>query len=585
MYLRSRMIDCCRFLTILAALGFAPTLWAQMNVDIEISGIDARLEKNVRLYLSLEQQKSHPLMSEARLRRLHQKARDEIAAALQPYGYYRPRIESSLVESDDERWLASYRIDPGPALKLALVEFRLTSPMAEDADFRQLVETEAPRVGEDFSHVKYDEFKTDLAKLAAEEGYFRAHFTEHRVEIDLNAYEARIFLEFDGGPRFRFGEIIIDQQVLDPELLERYLTFQPGDPYSLDKLIEFQHGLNNSDYFQLVEVSPGDPSPGSDTVPVEVVLSPRKDHRYEFGIGYGTDTGMRASFGWRMPRINPAGHKLDSELRISEKVNSANINYRVPGKDPRSDQIVYTAGLYNERFEDTDTELREVGVYHIHSRGDWRETLSLKYQREDFQIGDSGGISNLLIPGVSWTRTWGSEFINVLDGLRFDLNLRGANSSLASDIDFNQVTTGLKFITSFGPRDRIIARGGIGATETEDFDALPASLRFYAGGSQTVRGYSYKSLGPIDEDGVVIGGRYLIFGGIEYEHYFNDRWGAAVFADAGNAIDDIEADLEQGVGFGMRWKSPIGPVRVDIANAISAVDRPWRLHINIGPDL
>jgi translocation and assembly module TamA len=377
----------------------------------------------------------------------------------------------------------------------------------------------------------------------------------------------------------------MDQDVLEPDLLARYLTFERGDPYSLDELIDLQFALNNSDYFQTVEVSPGEISPDSDEVPVRVSLTPRKDHRYEFGLGYGTDTGARASFGWRMPRINTSGHKLDSGFRVSERGNSANVNYRVPGEDPRSDQIVYTAGIYNEEFEDTDSDLREVGIRYIHGRGDWRETLSLTYQQEDYVVADTEGTSDLLIPGVAWSRVWGRNFINVLDGLRFDLTLKGSNENVASDIDFSQVTAGLKFITSFGARDRIIARGGIGATETSDFDLLPASLRFYTGGSQTVRGYKYKSLGPTNDDGDVIGARYLMFGGIEYEHYFNDRWGMALFIDAGNAIDDLDEDLEQGAGFGLRWKSAIGPVRIDLANAISDDDRPWRLHVNIGPDL
>jgi len=579
------MFNRCRALLILALILFSAALQAQTDIDIKISGVDEKLEKNVRLFLSLEQQKDHPLMSESRMWRLYRKAKEEIAAALQPYGYYRSSVESSLVETEPGKWLASYKIDPGTAVPIALADIRVSSPMAEDPQFQDLLETESPQVGKSFSHIVYDKFKADLSKLAAEEGFFRARFVEHRVEIDLRHYQARIYLDYEGGPRFRFGEIVMLQDVLEPDLLERYLTFKRGDTYSLDKLIDLQFALNNSDYFQTVEVSPGKISPDSDEVPVQVVLTPRKNHRYEFGLGYGTDTGARASFGWRMPRINRQGHKLDSEVRFSERGDSANLNYRVPGKDPRSDQIVYTAGIYNEAFEDTDSNRREVGVRYIHSRGDWRETLSLTYQQEDFVVADTDNNSELLIPGIAWSRVWGREFINVLDGLRFDFAIKGASADIASDIDFGQVTTGIKFITSFGPRDRVIARGGIGATETSDFDLLPASLRFFAGGSQTVRGYKYKSLGPTNDDGVVVGASYLMFGGLEYEHYYNDRWGAALFIDAGNAIDSLAEDLEQGVGFGLRWKSPIGPVRIDLANAISDPDRPWRLHVNIGPDL
>ena len=578
-------LDVCRVLLALVSLCIIPVSFAQTTIAIEIYGLDDELEKNARLFLSLEAQKEHPLMSEGRMRRLHRRAPDEIAAALQPYGYYRARVESSLEKLESGAWSASYTVDPGERLKIAAVDLEISSPMAEDPEFVELLEEQSLRVGEGFSHVEYQNLKSDIARLAEEIGYLRSRFSEHRVEIDLANYEARIFLVVDGGNRFRFGEIRIRQGVLDPQLLQRYLGFERGQPYSLDKLIDLQQALNNSDYFQTVEVSPGELTPGSDEVPVNVVLTPRKDHRYEFALGYGTDSGARAGFGWQMPRVNESGHKLETGIRLSERGNRAFTNYRVPGKNPRTDQIVYTAGIYEENFEDTDSDRREVGVRYIHGRGDWRETLSLTYQQEEFVVADLDGTSDLLIPGVAWSRTWGRDFINVLDGLRFDLSLSGASADIASDIDFLQALGGIKFITSFDQRNRLIARGGAGATETGDFDQLPASLRFYAGGSQTVRGYKYKSLGPTNDDGDVVGARFLLFGGLEFEHYFNERWGVAVFIDAGNAIDNINEDLEQGAGFGLRWKSPIGPVRVDVANAISDEDQPWRLHVNIGPDL
>ena len=574
-----------RALLLLACLLITPVSFAQTAVNIQIYGIDQELEQNVRLFLSLEAQKDHPLLSEGRVRRLHRRAPDEIAAALQPYGYYRARVESRLEKLESGKWSAIYTVDPGERLRIAAADLQISSPMSGEPEFVELLAEQSLRVGEEFSHVEYQALKSAIARLAEENGYLRSTFREHRVEIDLAAYEARIFLVVEGGNRFRFGEIAIRQGVLDPDLLQRYLTFERGEPYSLDKLIDLQQALNNSDYFQTVEVSPGDLTPGSDEVPVNVLLTPRRKHRYELALGYGTDSGARAGFGWQMPRVNESGHKLETGIRVSERGNRAYTNYRVPGKNPRTDQIVYTAGIYEEEFEDTDSDRREVGVRYIHGRGDWRETLSLTYQREEYVVADIDDDSDLLIPGVAWSRTWGRDFINVLDGLRFDLSLSGASADLVSDIDFVQAVGGIKFITSFDRRNRLIARGGAGATETEDFDLLPASLRFYAGGAQTVRGYKYKSLGPTNDEGEVIGARFLLFGGLEFEHYFDDRWGVALFIDAGNAIDNIDEDLEQGAGFGVRWKSPIGPVRVDLANAISDDERPWRLHVNIGPDL
>jgi translocation and assembly module TamA len=237
---------------------FSSTLCAQSAVNVEINGIGKILEENVRLYLSIEQQKNHPLISDGRLRRLHKKADKEISSALQPFGYYRPTISSSLEKSESGEWQASYSIDPGPALRIAEFNFVISTEMGQDPEFQKLIQKQAMQTGSVFTHPEYDSFKAELAKLASERGYFRAAFSENRVEIDLKDYVARVYLNYDGGPRFRFGEVLLRQDVLKADFLQRYMPFKKGDDYSLDKLIELQHVLNDTDYFQTVEVSPGE---------------------------------------------------------------------------------------------------------------------------------------------------------------------------------------------------------------------------------------------------------------------------------------------------------------------------------------
>jgi translocation and assembly module TamA len=576
--LNSRII----FIT-LALYFLSTTLCAQTIVNVEISGIDELLEKNVRLYLSIEQQKNHPLISDGRLRRLHKKAAAEISAALQPFGYYRSTVSSSLERSESGEWQANYKIDPGPALRIAEFNFAISAEMGQDPEFKKLIQNQALQTGNVFTHPEYESFKADLARLASERGYFRAAFFENRVEIDLKDYVARVYLNYEGGPRFIFGEVLLRQDVLQAEFLQRYMPFKKGDAYSLAKLIELQHVLNDTDYFQTVEVSPGEAVPGSNEIPIEVSLSPRKENRYVFGFGYGTDTGARTKFGWQKPRVNDRGHRFDSEIGVAEIGYKLEANYRVPVLNPRTDQLVYSVSANNEELDDVDSDLRTVGVSLNRRRGEWRETLALEYQREDFEIGNDSDETDLLIPGVTWSRIWGSNFIYVLDGLRFDIALRGADEELGSDVSFSQVYSSLKFITSLNRSNRFIARGSVGSTSTKDFNKLPPSVRFFTGGSQTVRGYDYRSLGPEDDSGDVIGARRLLTGSLEFEHSLNDRWAVAVFYDGGNAIDDFDDDLERGAGFGVRWNSPVGPVRVDLANAISD-DETWQLHLNIGPD-
>ncbi len=569
---------------LLAAL-FSGKLCAQPVIQVDIEGINKRLETNVRLFLSIEQQRDHALMSEGRMRRLHQKASSEIAAALQPYGYYQAKITPSLTQLEGSEWQARYVIDTGPGLPIAEVNLNIIGPMKEDPLLQNVLKERAMKPGDTFIHPEYESLKSGLSGLASELGYVEAKFILARVEIDLNLYQARVYLDFESGPRYRFGEVTLDQDVLEPELLNRYIPFKKGDPYSLEQIILLQRTLNDSRYFQVVEVVPGVPLADSREVPIRVSLSPRKRHRYDFGLGYGSDTGARAQVGWRMPRVNQRGHRMDSVIIVSEIGYDVSANYRVPVRNPRTDQLVYSISEEKEETDTNDSILRTLALSFHHNRKRWREVLSLSYEEEDFVVGNDSGHSILLIPGVSWTRTWGNDFINALDGLRFSFGVRGASDSIVSDTDFTQLLGNIKFITSIDARNRFIARGTLGTTNTSDFDQLPASIRFFAGGTNSVRGYAYESLGPTDENGDVIGGEHLMTGSIEFEHYFSDNLGMAVFIDAGNALESFGDDLEQGAGFGLRWKSPVGSVRIDLANAISTDDQDWRLHLNIGPDL
>jgi len=561
------------------------TLPAHAGVTIEISGIDALMKDNVRLFLSMEQQKNHALMSEGRLRRLHKKAPQEIASALQPFGYYRPLIETELTRTAPGQWLATYAIDPGPPMLIGEFAFVISGEMRNDPEFQTLIRNIPLHKGDVLNHLEYENIKVSLTKLAYERGYFKARFIEHRVEIDLDAYEARVYLNYDGGPRYNFGEVILNQDVLDDELLRRYIPFKGGDPYTLDSLIDLQHGLNDSDYFQTVEVSPGEPQIDGSEIPVNVALTPRKRNRYSLGLGYGTDTGARAKFGWEIPRVNSKGHRFDAGVGVSEIGYSIAAHYRVPVLDPRTDQMVYSAGVVKETSDSSESIVRSVGASLKRRRGKWRESVSLNYQKEDYIIANISNDSTLLMPGLNWSRTWGRDFINVFDGLRFDIGLRGASKQFVSDTDFVQLQGGIKAINSLGQNNRIITRGSLGSIWTKEFDQLPSSVRFFTGGSQSVRGYAYRSLGPVDQNGLVVGGKNLMIGSIELEHSLNSKWALAVFYDGGNAIDSIHDDLEQGAGFGFRWKSPVGPVRVDLARAITRAGKPWRLHLNIGPDL
>jgi translocation and assembly module TamA len=164
--------------------------------------------------------------------------------------------------------------------------------------------------------------------------------------------------------------------------------------------------------------------------------------------------------------------------------------------------------------------------------------------------------------------------------------VRGAYEGLVSDATFVQLRADTKAIHRFGDSGRVTGRIQLGATLGDGAGDLPASIRFFAGGDNSVRGYKYKSLGPKDKNGDVVGGRHLLTGSIEYEHpIVGEDWWVGAFADAGNAFDSSEITLRAGYGLGIRWFSPVGRLRVDLAFPDDTEDDEWRVHIGLGADL
>lgn len=564
----------------------------EVEIDVAgegpVEGFFSELRSNVEATLSIEQAKPKELTA-ARLRQLHGRARDEIGAALEPFGYYRPVIRSEL-ERDGTSWTARYEVDPGPRIEVAEVEIELAGAGAGDPGFERAVRDFPLAEGDPLLHPAYESGKQAFLDYAAGAGYLDAGFERAELRIDLDRYAAEVALAFDTGPRYRFGEVEFHQRVLEPELLVGYVTFDPGEPFDLDELMRFQGTLSDSPYFQRVEVLPRREQNDDLQVPIDVELVPAARQQWDLGLGYGTDTGARGTVGLELRRINRHGHRGASELLASEIERSFEARYMIPGAYPRTDVLTFSLGFAEERPDTSASETALAGVGLTRSRGRWREAFGLTFQRADFEVGVDSGISELLIPDAGWSRVRADDRIYATRGERIEVGVRGAEEALLSDSSFLQVTADAKAVRSLGHGVRAIGRIGIGRTWTSDFRQLPPRIRFFAGGDRSVRGYAYQELGPEDAEGNVIGGRALLTAGLELDALLFDlgdlgRWGAAAFYDAGGAAEEIGEKIEQGTGAGLRWLSPIGLVRADVAWAISETDAPVRFHLMIGPDL
>ena len=552
-------------------------------VRVEISGVEDALRDNVLALLTLQRERAKEGLSERQIRRYFQRGRDEIRAALEPFGYYDVRVESDL-RVQREQWVAEYRIHPGEPVRFTRIDVQLSGAGEQNPELRKALAAVDLKPGEPARHARYEGVKSRLQRLALEQGFLDAVFSESVLRIDPRARSAEVTLHLDTGPQYRFGAISFGYAGLNEDLLQRYLPFQPGDPYSNRRLLDLQRALEDSNYFERVDVQPQREQAEDHRVPVHVEFEPRKRHEYRAGVGFGTDTGARALLGWEHRRINRRGHRMDAEIRVSEIYSSLASRYSIPLADPRNDRLEFTAAVLDEQSDTVDSSLYKVGVGRSVARGRWREALTLNYQREDFQLGLTDETTTLLIPGISYAHVQADNRLVARRGHSLQVDLRGGAEPLLSDINFAQTEVKAKLIRSVGSNGRWIARAEGGTTWTDAFERLPATLRYFAGGDQSVRGYDFEALGPRDASGQVIGGKHLVFGSLEYEHRVRGNWGVALFVDTGNAFNSTHEGLETGAGVGLRWESPIGMVRVDLASAISR-DNALRLHFTLGPDL
>ena len=553
-------------------------------VTVQIEGIEGPLAANVRTVLEISRAADTGAMMLDRAVRLHRTADADIGTALEPFGYYRPRIRKAL-QQDGGSLVARYAIDPGPATIVTRVDVALRGEGAEDPAFRQAVDEFPLARGDTLRHLPYETAKLALITLAGDSGYLTADFDTSVIRVNREESTAEIVIHFATGPRYRFGPVRFDQEILDTSFLRSRVPFETGEPYQRHEVLELQASLAEDPYFERVEVMPRPEQAESLLVPIDVELIPRPPQAFEAGIGYGTDNGPRGRGSARLRRLNRRGHHAELEVVGSFIERSASAQYMVPAFGHPKGVLTFLAGyaILNPATSASRTYIASVRL--SRPRLGWRETFSLSWQREAFRVATDSATSTLFLPGASWERTRSDSRIFPTSGIRTRLDLQGAHDGVLSSASLLRVSAGGKIVRSLGGRTRALVRADVGRIFTSQFRRLPPTLRFFAGGDQSVRGFGYQALGPRDAKGKITGGRNLVVGSVELDYRVTPRWAVAVFTDAGNALEDFTLDLEQGVGAGIRWISPIGLIRVDGAFPISEEGAPFRIHLSIGPDL
>lgn len=568
------------FSVLVAAVLFVSVPVLAQPSTFLISGASEQLERNLRAHITIPNISCET--SQARLRRFVAGVKQDIDRAGRALGYY--LIESIIGFPEAEAcWSMSVDVIPGAPVMVSNIDVSIRS----DARlFTSILENLPLASGDQLNQQRYEEIKTSLSSRAVEIGFFSARFERSQLLLDLQENTASASIDFDPGERYRFGNVEVQPvEHLSEDFIRRFIDFDEEAYYSSSALIDLRNSLNDSQYFSSVTVVPVLNANQGAAVPITISLEPKPRHVYSMGAGATTDIGPRVTASYVDRFLNPNGHRFDFGTSASPIEQSLDASYTIPMAKPATESLRFAGGFLHENNDTFESSTFKLGsVYSITNSSGWRQNYFLNYQHEDFRIEDKNETADLLIPGTSLTKTRADDVLYPTRGWRLFGRINGASTAALSTETFLQLDLQGKWITTIGP-GRLLAKFEFGATLVEDISQLPASIRYFAGGDQSIRGYQYQSLGPENELGEIIGGKHLITAAIEYDFNVSENWKLAVFYDTGNAFNELNnLELKESVGLGVRWLSPIGPIRVDLASALDD-DNKLRFHITMGPDL
>lgn len=552
--------------------------WAQ-QVDLKIQGVEGAVLNNIKAYLSAIPEKDYEvsLRFKVRLER-------NFSEALNALGYYHPSYD--FVVSDDQKRV-TVNIDPGPVVLIKQLDIQLSGEASQDPEFAKAIERSGLQQGQPLVHEQYDSLKKTIRNLALQRGYFEGRYTLSRLEVAPSLNQAFIRLHYDSGIRYHFGEQTITGSQIEQERVKSLAPYQAGEPYLVSKVGEHNQNLSNTDWFSSVFVEPDLEYLGQGRdLPMKVSLAPQARNKLEAGLGYSTDVGVRGTFKWNKPWVNSRGHSFDSNFSLSSPEQSITAGYRIPLDDVLNEYYRIHYGM--KKIDSRDTKSLESNLAlerHWLLDNGWHRTLFVRYLLENYEQGVQDDTGQFLLPGLSFSRSRIRGGAMPMWGDRQSLTVEYGDDTALSETRVLRLIGGMTWIRSIGGNHRGIFRIDGSANFADEFEKLSPSLRFFAGGANNLRGYGYESISPRDSSGALTGAKYMTTTSLEYQYRVYGNWWGALFYDVGDAFNDTP-DLKQGAGVGIRWASPVGPIRLDFAWGLDAAPGDeFKIHFTLGPEL
>lgn len=557
-------------------LGISTAMAAQLPaLTLQVKGVQGEMQKNVELRLQIERREVDSHLNAAEVAAF---ARDSVAAvraALQPYGYYSPVVTSE-VQQSSAGWVVKYQIMPGTPVVVREVNVNITGEGRDNKKIRRAASSFPLQSGDIFNSVIYTKARDKLFDVISNEGYIKAVTKDSKVLVNTETHSAIINLTINTNQRYYFGKVSFSKNAYDPEFMQRFDIFKPNEPFSSDKLLQYQQDMNNSRYFKQVLVIPDLTNTNGDMVPIQASAIPANYRRYDFGLGYGTLTKLRVTAGIQLRRLTDTGQSLEAITKLSTVLSGVGVKYYIPGANPLTEQ--WNIGANFQKFSPKNgySRSKTVTFGYTHKWRRWTLAANMNYLWERYKVTTQPyHNSQLIYPSLNLSYVKTDNIVQPTYGRSLNFTLEGASSNALSSSSFLQgELKGKLFMTpfSFG---HLILRGNLGYTVVKDLNDLPLSMRFFTGGMNSIRGFGDSAIGP---------GKYLGVGSIEYHQHIAYDISGAAFYDVGTATNHIGTPLDRGVGVGLVYESVVGPIKLYLAEAISKPGHPRSVVFSMGPE-
>ena len=511
--------------------------------------------------------------------RLQRQSDETAQSLLATEGYFSPTVTSTRA-GDTLR----YAVLPGPRTEVRTVKLHFEGALKdnpEGARLRARIERGfALKAGMPFRQTDWDAAKAGTLAPLLSGNYLAARVVASEAQIDPATQSAVLSVTVDSGPAFFYGQPEIVGAARYPASIARNLNpMRPGRPVNQQDVLDYQAALESSGYYSqaLVRVETNPAMAAAATIRVEVTERPEK--LLSLGVGFSTDTGARVQAEWLSRNIAGRGLRLKLDGKIETRSQSTSGELAWP---QNASGYVHSLGmqLKREDIEGQETRSSLLAAKRARTRGQIETTLSLQYQTEAQQVGVLDVRNQALTANYAWTQRAVNRAFYPRQGYVSSMQVGGAAEALLSDTSFLRLYGRHSHYFRVGRGDRLVLRGEAGAVLADSRDGIPTDFLFRAGGDNSVRGYAYQSLGRT-LNGDVASVRYLVTGSVEYNHFFNRDWGLALFVDAGDAADTLDGlSPVFGYGLGARYRSPVGPVNLDLA--YGEATEKFRLHFSLG---